>query len=241
MVNSSEPKPGKTLAKQDYSEGTKHVLDESQKESGPYKTIVLGHEFVVFPNVFSPKYFKDSELFAKELPIRHGEKALEIGPGTGVVSVTAALKGASKVVAVDINPSAVENSRENVKKFKLENTIDIRHGDVYDPLQPNEKFNVLFWNVPFELTDRGEISDLEKSVLDPGYKSISRFIKEASQHLEPNGRLYIGFSSTLGNYNLLREIADQAGYNLLTIYSAKSTEVHPVTFEIIEAIKKPKD
>lgn len=237
MGNSMEPKQEK-LTKEQYGEGTRALLRDSQREPVPYTTKVLDREFLVLPNVFSPKYFKDTEEFAKHLPIRQGDEALEIGPGTGAVIISAVLRGAKKGIAIDINPDALRNSQENVKRFNLEDKIDIRSGDVYDSLKPGEKFDVIFWNVPFELIENADITPLEKAVFDPGYRSIARFISEAAQHLNPNGRLYVGFSSTLGDYPLLRQIAGEAGYDLLTIYSVTSTEVHPDKFEIIEAIKR---
>lgn len=241
MNNSSEPKNtneiGK-ITKEMYSEGTREVLQMVLSETKPYTTSVLGREFVVFPNVFSPKYFNDTELFAKNLPIRKGDKVLEIGSGTGAVVVSAVLKGADEAVAVDINSDAVVNTKENVSKFGLDEKISVLQGNVYDPVPKGKKFSAIFWNVPFELIERENISDIEKSVYDPGYKSITRFITEAHEYLEPSGRLYVGFSTTLGDYNLLKKIADSAGYDLPTIYSVQSTEVHPVKFEIIEAIKR---
>jgi len=56
----------------------------------------------------------DTELFANNLPVVDGEEMLEIGPGTGVISITAAYKGAKKVVAIDINPDAVRNTQANI-------------------------------------------------------------------------------------------------------------------------------
>ena len=238
MVNMNQPKADKILTEADYSGGTKQVLEESQKIVAPYTTTVLGKEFVVLPNVFSPKYFNDTEIFAEHLPIRKGDRIFEAGPGTAAVSILAILKGAESAVGTDINPDAVKNSRVNVEKFGLQDKIDIREGDVYSALQPGEKFDVIFWNVPFELSERKDISNLEKAVIDPGYVSITKFINGAAEHLTEKGRLYIGFSSTLGDYKLLEKIAKSAGYDLLTIYSEKSTEVHPVKFEIIEAIKR---
>ena len=60
----------------DYLDGTKQVLEESQQEKEPYLTTVSGKEFVVNPNVFSPKYFNDTELFADNLPVKKDEEML---------------------------------------------------------------------------------------------------------------------------------------------------------------------
>ncbi|MEK7068345.1 MAG: methyltransferase [Patescibacteria group bacterium] len=226
-----------TLSYEEYLEGTRAILKKSQENGTPYIAMVAGREFLVYPNVFSPKYFNDTELFAEHLPVRKDSELLEIGPGTGAVSITALYKGAGRVVAIDINPDAVRNTQENIKKHAFSDKMDVREGDLYDGLKEGEKFDAIFWNTPFGLVQEPQLTDLEKAVWDVGYRSTERFVKEASQHLKPGGKLYIGFSSTLGKIDLLTKFAKEAGYRLVTIYEAESTEIHPVRFEIFEAIK----
>ena len=219
---------------QQYLDGTNQILQQSKRENNPYTVTVLGRKFIVYPNVFSPKYFYDTEIFAEHLPITKGEALLEIGPGTGVISITAVFKGARKVVAIDINPDAVANTDANIKAHHLEEKAEVRQGDVYSSLKEGEKFDTIFWNTPFGLVDE-DVPDLEKAVFDPGYKSTERFIKEGFQHLMPNGRLLIGFSSTLGKLDLIKKFCQESGLSLKQVYEEESEEVHPVKFEIFEA------
>ena len=220
--------------KKKYLEATAQVLVDSQKEKEKYNVEVLGKQFIVHANVFSPKYFNDTEFFAKELPINADDEFLEIGCGTGVVSISAVWKGASRVVAVDINPSAVENAKENVKLHGLEDKITVMQGDVFEPVK-DEKFDTIFWNVPFGYIKREDISTLEKAVFDSGYRSIRKFIEEARRYLKPNGRLLIGFSSTLGHLKMLEELLTKAEYKTKLVKEIKSIEVHPVKFQIFES------
>jgi methylase of polypeptide subunit release factors len=224
------------LSYQDFLEGTRSILQKSQDEPVPYTVLVAGREYIVNKNVFSPKYFNDTELFALNLPIQAGDEVLEIGPGTGAVSITMLYRGAAKVVAIDINPDAVQNTQENIQKHGIGERMEVRRGDLYGALKDGEKFDAIFWNTPFGFVTEPELTDLEKSVWDIGYKATECFIKEAYLHLKPGGRLYLGFSSTMGNMELLTKIAAEAGYRLKTIYEAESIEVHPVKFEIFEAI-----
>jgi len=221
--------------KKKYLHGTNLILQDSQKEKDPYKIKVLGRDFIVLPNVFSPKYFFDTEFFAKEITIGKGEEFLEIGPGTGAVSVTMALKGAAKVVAIDINPDAVKNSRENAKLHKVDDIVQVFQGDLYSPLNENDKFDTIFWNTPFGYIEDKNISTLEKAVYDPGYTSTEKFITGAKKHLKSNGRLLIGFSSTLGHLSKLKELLKTSNYQVKLIAEIQSKETHPVKFELFEA------
>lgn len=223
------------LEYRDYLKGTAKVLKTSQKEKKPYEVTVSGKKFVVFPNVFSPKYFRDTKLFADNLPIKEGEEVLEIGPGTGIVSIFAALRDAKKILSIDVNRDAVRNAQENITRHKLQDKVEVRLGSLYDPLKPNEKFDVIFWNTPFGLTSKENITDLAKAIYDVGYKSTERFIKEAPKYLKENGKLFIGFSSTLGRLDLIKKFTREAGFTLKLIFKRKSSETHPVYFEIFEA------
>lgn len=221
------------LTYDEYLEGTIEILKESQKEGRKYELELLGKKFIVFPNVFSPKYFYDSRFFIENLPFRKEESLLEIGPGSGVISVFAALRGSSKVVAIDINPDAVENTRENARINGVSDVVQVFQGDVYGPLK-EEKFNIIFWNTPFGYVEDEDITDLEKSVQDPGYKSTKKFVFGAKKHLLEGGKLLIGFSTTLGKFEIIEDFLKEAGFEVKLLSEIASKEKYPVKFEIFE-------
>ena len=214
------------------------LLDKNATEKRSYKVSILGKKFVVYPNVFSPKYFFDTEFFAKNIEIKKGDDFLEIGPGTGVISVLVALGGARRVVAVDINPNAVKNTKANAKLHKVEKKIEVYRGDVYSPLKKKDRFNVIFWNTPFGYVEGKKISFLEQAVFDPKYKSTKKFIRGARQHFKTNGYLLIGFSTTLGHFSILKKLLHDEGFTVGLLKEIKSIETHPVKFQLYKAVLK---
>ena len=64
----------------------------------------LDRTFVVHDGVFPPTHFQSTGIFTRHLPYRRGASFLEIGCGTGVTAVTAALEGCRPVVAA-LSPS----------------------------------------------------------------------------------------------------------------------------------------
>ena len=62
------------------------------------------------PEVYPPS--DDSILLIESLDVVPGEKVLEVGCGSGVVSIHCAKNGCD-VTAVDVNPRAVELARRN--------------------------------------------------------------------------------------------------------------------------------
>lgn len=218
--------------KNKYIAGTAQILQQSQQEKVPYTVEVVGKTFTVLPGVFSPKYFHDTAFFAENLPVKEGDEMLEIGPGTGVISVNAALQGAKRVVAVDINPQAVKNTQANIGLHHMEQRVSVLYGDLYEPLKSTDRFDLIFWNTPFAYVEEQHLSDLERSVSDPGYRATKRFIDGAGRHLKPGGRLFIGFSSTLGHMQLLKTLLKEAGFRTRLIAEQWSKETHPVKFQL---------
>lgn len=220
--------------KKKYLDGTKRILDSSQRNlQKPYYTNILGKRFIVYPNVFSPKHFFDTEFFAREIIVEKDEEFLEIGPGSGVVSVSMALKGAN-VTAVDINPDAVKNTIENARIHNVSDRVTVHNGSLYSPLG-KQRFDTIFWNTPFGYTENDNITVLEKAVFDPGYKSTKEFIEKAKDHLNDRGRLLIGFSSTLGHMGKLKELIKENRFSFKTLSVTESVETHSVKFELFES------
>lgn len=62
--------------------------------------------------------------------LQPGERVLDIGCGSGILSIGAALLGASAVLAVDIDPQAVFVSRENVALNGCEAVVRVQQGDL---------------------------------------------------------------------------------------------------------------
>lgn len=220
----------------DYLKGTADILEASAVEREQYTVNIEGHSFVVHLDVFSPKYFFDTAFFARELSIKSGEDMLEIGAGTGVTAVLAALRGAGSVTAIDINTLAVVNTKENVQRHNVADVVTVLEGDIYEPIPEGRKFDTIYWNVPFGYV-RGEkdLSMLERAVFDPEYQAIKRFIAEAKDYLKSDGRVMIGFSTTLGRFDIVEDCLRQHGFTVRCIAQTESMETHPVSFELFEA------
>jgi release factor glutamine methyltransferase len=167
-------------------------------------------DFAVHDGVFSPTVFNDTFFYAEALPVPVGGSVLEVGCGTGFIALKAAKKGASSVLATDISPAAVANCRANAEKHNLSDVVAARVSDVFSAVQPEERFDLIFWNWPYVVAHRNEDDPLECSVFDPTYDSIGRYLHDAREHLSPQGRVMLSFSRGAGNLSLLEERAGEA-------------------------------
>jgi release factor glutamine methyltransferase len=214
-------------------------LTISQQEKFPYEFEVSGLSFVAHAGVFTPKYFPGVEMYNRWL--RPGPEAdvLEIGTGTGVVAVFAALAGARRVVATDVNPAAVANARANVAKHGLEGRVDVRHGDVFDPIRPDERFDLVFWSFPWLWVEPDvQLTDLQKGCVDPGYQAARRYITQGTRLLAPGGRLTLGISTAVVRYDLIQEIAAEAGLDARIVERDEIAEPLPtsIPLELVEFV-----
>lgn len=75
-----------------------------------------------------------------------GRSMLDIGCGSGILGIYAALKGASEVLAYDIDPTAIENSRENLKLNKVDSVCRAELGSV-DDVPADRRFDVVVANI----------------------------------------------------------------------------------------------
>lgn len=58
------------------------------------------------------------------------DAVLDVGCGSGILSIAAGLLGIKNILGIDIDPIAVEVSKENVELNKLDHVITIQYGDL---------------------------------------------------------------------------------------------------------------
>ncbi len=77
--------------------------------------------------------------------VKGGETVLDIGCGSGIIGISAALLGANNVVGVDIDPVAVKVSNENAEINGVTNITEFKKGDLAKEIKG--KFNVVCANI----------------------------------------------------------------------------------------------
>ncbi|HEU5432125.1 MAG TPA: 50S ribosomal protein L11 methyltransferase, partial [Thermomicrobiales bacterium] len=69
-------------------------------------------------------------MLALEEALRPGDSVLDVGAGSGILSIAAALLGAARVDGVDIEPVAVRSARENAARNGVADRVRIEAGSV---------------------------------------------------------------------------------------------------------------
>jgi len=147
--------------------------------------------FQIFRNVYEPA--EDTILAADNISFDEEDTVLDIGTGCGILAILAAHR-AKKVVAVDVSPYAIRCARKNAEINKIAQKIDVRKGDLFQPVHKGEKFSLIIFNAPYlPSTPMEDRSWLGRSWSGgpAGRRLIDRFIAEVPQYLEKEGGILL--------------------------------------------------
>ncbi|HLG31132.1 MAG TPA: HemK2/MTQ2 family protein methyltransferase, partial [Candidatus Brocadiales bacterium] len=124
-----------------------------------------------------------------------------------------------RVIATDINPYAVRCAKINVMLNNLEDKIEVRQGDLFEPVQ-GEKFDVILHNPPFY---PGKPKDWLEHAIKTGDNNevVHRFIRDAGKHLNPGGRILVILSTDAAINAILNEFKNN-GYTITLIASKRN-------------------
>jgi release factor glutamine methyltransferase len=178
------------------------------------------------PDVYPPS--DDSILFIQSLDVKEGEKVLEIGCGSGVVSIHCAKNGC-KVTCGDINPKAVALARRNAEANGVQ--MEVFETDVYSNI--DGRFDTILFNLPYLPVDEDGLLARSWSGGPDGLGPLPDLLKGAPDHLTEDGRVVVVISSLMDT---------DALWDLLDNYSVRTIGELKLFFEKLAVleIKIPK-
>ncbi|MFY3790487.1 50S ribosomal protein L11 methyltransferase [Ureibacillus sp. MALMAid1270] len=127
-------------------------------------------------------------LQALEKVVKKGDTVVDVGTGSGVLAIGAALLGAGKVHALDLDEVAVKSALENVELNKVDHIVEVFHGNLLDSI--HEPSDIVVGNLLAEIIM--SFTDDAFSIVKPGGKYITSGIigfkkDEVKQALEKSG------------------------------------------------------
>lgn len=144
-------------------------------------------------------------LRALEVAIEPGDRVLDVGTGSAILAIAAALLGAGEVLAVESDPDALENAQDNLRRNGVADRVELLHGLVDDEflsmLGPG-RFDVIVANVL-------------SGVLVPLLPAFHAALAPTRRDREGAGQLILG-GILDEEADAVIEAARRAGFTLLT-------------------------
>ena len=118
---------------------------------------------------------------ALERTVKHGDYVVDVGTGSGVLSIAAAMLEAEKVTALDLDEVAVQSAKINVKLNKVHEKVDVFHNNLLDGVE--EQADVVVANILAEVIMRFT-NDVASAVKQGGYFIASGIIQQKKQDVK---------------------------------------------------------
>lgn len=136
---------------------------------------------------------------------------LEVGTGSGLISLCCLQAGAARVVATDLNPAAVRNAVLNAEQMGFAKRFEARLVPRRSPgawtvIEPNAKFDLIVSNPPWENSRPASVEQF--ALYDPGFELLKSLITGARSRLKPNGRMWLAYGCVTA-IRRIQEVAAQ--------------------------------
>jgi release factor glutamine methyltransferase len=149
------------------------------------------------PAVFHPGLHFSSKLLAAYVTNLNlnGCRVLDMGTGSGVIGVAAALQGA-QVVAVDINPEAARLAASNALDHGVSASMRVICSDLFAAFANTPEFDWIIFNPPFFPRAVQQAAEIAFNA-GSNYEVIRRFLQQAKKFLAPDGKILLILSSDM--------------------------------------------
>ncbi len=156
-----------------------------------------GIKLKVRAGVFHPVPYDSSRILLDVLKRRNhelrGKRVLDMGTGSGIHAIAASRLGAD-VVAVDINPEAIESASDNAYLNGVGDRIQFIKSDLFGKVS-KEIFDLVLFNPPFYESKPESVED--KAWYDSKNKSLISFIEQLPEYLAQSGEALVILSDRM--------------------------------------------
>ncbi|MDQ3929547.1 MAG: methyltransferase [Chloroflexota bacterium] len=167
---------------------------------------VAGLTLLLESTVFNPTLHFTSRFFAEYLMqpgvVTKADRVLDVGTGSGLLAISAALAGARQVTAIDLNQAAVLATRLNASMYGLAGKVKVVQGDMFEPVA-GDCFDLVLCNPPYlrgEPTSPGTLAYMAGE----DFQWLRRFSQVAPDHLTTGGRCLLVLADSTDLRSVLR-------------------------------------
>jgi ribosomal protein L11 methyltransferase len=131
--------------------------------------------------------------------IRGGEDVIDVGTGSGILSIAAIKLGAKHVLALDLDPVAVSSAKENSALNGLQDKITVRQSDLLQAIQTDDVLGVA---LPVQIVVANILAEIIIYFVDDVYKALQ------------SGGTYIASGIITAKEQLVEEAMVKSGFTV---------------------------
>jgi len=133
----------------------------------------------------------DAMLLGAFVETENKAKCLDVGAGTGVLSLMVAQKNAKiEIKAVEIDALSAEECQLNFIKSKWKNRLFAINSDIFD-LNIKENYDLIVVNPPFYTSTYCNNDKRKATAKHASYMDAERLVVKLEQFLSPSGHLWV--------------------------------------------------
>ncbi len=149
-------------------------------------------QFSVIQTQSAMKVCTDAMLFGAMAPINKGGRVLDIGAGTGVLSLMAAQLGAEQVTAVELTLASYEEAKLNFGNSPWGDRLEAVHQDIQGfAISIGRQYDLVICNPPFFENHSKTTDFLRKVARHNDELPFADLIKSVDQLLSSQGLFYL--------------------------------------------------
>ena len=146
-----------------------------------------------------PKRFcfgMDAVLLSYFAKVKKGEKALDLGTGTGIIPILLEAKNEGNIYkALEIQAESADMARRSVEYNNLENKIEIIEGDIKEAssIFGMDSMDVITTNPPYMIGQHGVQNEADAKTIarHEVLCDLDDILRESAKILKPKGRFYM--------------------------------------------------
>jgi len=149
-------------------------------------------QFSVIQKQSAMKVCTDAVLFGAMSPVNKGDRVLDIGAGTGVLSLMVAQLGAKQVTAVELTQASYEEAQLNFGNSPWAYRLEAVHQDIQGfAISIGHQYDLVICNPPFFENHSKTTDSLRKVARHNDELPFADLIKSADQLLSSQGLFYL--------------------------------------------------